>query len=294
VAAAAADVGPRHSHGGEAGLRRPRRGRAQEARGRRHAAAGGDGGRDRRAGAELQRTHSGDKSLQDRIREASGRDVPASTIDDFIRALGLTDKVVELVNPLRDPVASAQVRQDVRSYPLMCIVNLDATHIEADDYIQKRGRAARGQPAQLHANRLQQGGATTYRARTLYAAMNIFGMVTSACKVIDGNIDNDVFMDWVYADLVPSLRRYDPVNPRRNSVLLLDNATFHHQDAFLELMDTLGVKVIFLTPYDPGCAPIERANHQVRHSVTASLVRGCGPCWCLQRTRCPQMNALFC
>ena len=32
----------------------------------------------------------------------------------------------------------------------------------------------------------------------------------------------------------------------------------------MELMDKMGVKVIHTTPYDPRCAPIERANHQAR------------------------------
>ena len=52
-----------------------------------------------------------------------------------------------------------------------------------------------------------------------------------------------------------------------NSVLLLDNATFHHQHEFIALMQRAGVELIFLTPYDPRCAPIERANNQVPRAL---------------------------
>ena len=51
-------------------------------------------------------TVSGADTLQKRVTEASGRTIPQSTIDDVVRALGLTAKVAERVHPGRDPIAS--------------------------------------------------------------------------------------------------------------------------------------------------------------------------------------------
>jgi hypothetical protein len=216
-------------------------------------------------------TVSGADTLQARIMATSGRTIPQSTIDDAVRAHDRTPKVAEYFHPDRDPVASAQVRQDVGSYPLRCVVNIDATHVEAADYIRRQGRAAKGKKARLCANAIKPGGYSGLR--TLYAAMNIYGMVDGACKVIDGAIDNEVFLDWALINLLPALRRYDRLRPVPNSVLLLDNAVFHHQHEFLDKLEEKGVRVIFLTPYDPKCAPIERANHQVRTPRTQ-----CAPC----------------
>ena len=100
-------------------------------------------------------TVSGADTLQKRVTEASGRTIPQSTIDDVVRALGLTAKVAERVHPGRDPIASAQVRQDVNSYPLLCVTNLDATHIAPEDYIRPVGRAPRGKKARLRANAIR-------------------------------------------------------------------------------------------------------------------------------------------
>ena len=156
-------------------------------------------------------TVSGADTLQKRVTEASGRTIPQSTIDDVVRALGLTAKVAERVHPGRDPIASAQVRQDVNSYPLLCVTNLDATHIAPEDYIRPVGRAPRGKKARLRANAINPGGYSGLR--TLYAAMNTGGMVEGACQVIDGAIDNEVFLDWAMTSLLPQLRRYDPLRP---------------------------------------------------------------------------------
>ena len=138
-------------------------------------------------------TVSSADTLQKRLLARTGRTLVQSTIDDAVRALDLTDKVAERVHPGRDAVASAQVRQDLNSYPLLCLTNLDATHIAKEDYIPKRGRALRGRKAKLRANKLQAGGPTAYVARTLYAAMNTSGIVVAT--VIDGNVDNEVFLD---------------------------------------------------------------------------------------------------
>ena len=53
------------------------------------------------------------------------------------------------------------------------------------------------------------------------------------------------------------------MNHKPNSVLLLGNVGFHRGPEFLALLDAMGVKYIFLTPYDPRCQPIERAFNQV-------------------------------
>jgi len=206
-------------------------------------------------------TAAGEDNLVQRLRAATGKTYAESTINDAIRAASWSDKKAEQVNPLRDPVASAQVRIDVSAYPLLCVSSLDASHMDARTWVRRRGRAPIGQAAQNRTRAMPGAG-----LKSLYALMNINGMVTDACEVIDGAIDTVRFMQWVCEYLVPVLRRFDPLNPKPNSVLLLDNVSFHREPEFLALLDAMGVKYIFLTPYDPRCQPIERAFNQVGES----------------------------
>ena len=137
-------------------------------------------------------TAAGTDTLQERVRRKSGRTVPQSTIDDYVRATGVTSKVAEPVNPRRDAYESAQRRADVRAYPLHCILNIDATNIANADFDRRRGRAPAGQPAQLRTERMPGTG-----LRCIYAAMNIYGMERSACRIIEGAVDGATFMDYV-------------------------------------------------------------------------------------------------
>ena len=155
-------------------------------------------------------TAAGSDTLIDNVRSASGRTLKESTVNDWIRAVGVTDKVAERVNPRRDPFESAEVRTDLQSYPLSCIVNIDATNIADADFDRRRGRAPAGQRAQLRTERMGSSG-----LRCLYAAMNIDGMVEGACRIIDGAVDGETFMDYVYINLVPVLRRCARAPPAR-------------------------------------------------------------------------------
>jgi DDE superfamily endonuclease len=47
--------------------------------------------------------------------------------------------------------------------------------------------------------------------------------------------------------------------PDKNSVIILDNARIHHDDEWIEIVENLGGRVLFLPPYSPDYNPIETA-----------------------------------
>jgi hypothetical protein len=47
--------------------------------------------------------------------------------------------------------------------------------------------------------------------------------------------------------------------PGKNSVIIMDNATIHHDEELVELIEEIGGKVIYLPPYSPDFNPIETA-----------------------------------
>ena len=47
--------------------------------------------------------------------------------------------------------------------------------------------------------------------------------------------------------------------PGKNSVIIMDNARIHHDEALVESVEEVGGKVIYLPPYSPDFNPIETA-----------------------------------
>ena len=53
------------------------------------------------------------------------------------------------------------------------------------------------------------------------------------------------FIEW---SLLPQLMPFDGTNPRS---MILDNASIHHCDGIMKLIESTGALVIFLPPYSP-------------------------------------------
>lgn len=64
------------------------------------------------------------------------------------------------------------------------------------------------------------------------------------------NIDSDVFYAWLTQELLPNIPK--------NSVIVLDNATFHKREDALRAVQEKGQTFEFLPPYSPDLNPIEK------------------------------------
>jgi transposase len=71
-------------------------------------------------------------------------------------------------------------------------------------------------------------------------------------RVFQGPTDGAVFEDFI-EQLLTLCGRW----PERNSVLIMDNASFHHSDHIEQMCDDAGVKLVYLPPYSPDLNPIE-------------------------------------
>ena len=65
--------------------------------------------------------------------------------------------------------------------------------------------------------------------------------------------------------LLPHLMPFNGVNP--HSVLIMDNASIHHVNEVVEMIQGVGAMVIFLPPYSPDYNPIEEAFSKVKTLV---------------------------
>jgi len=65
----------------------------------------------------------------------------------------------------------------------------------------------------------------------------------------DGTMDSSLFEVWFSTRLLPNLPQ--------NSVIVMDNASFHRKSKLFSLAEHAGFRIIFLPPYSPEYNPIE-------------------------------------
>ncbi|WP_259135011.1 transposase [Chryseobacterium ginsenosidimutans] len=111
-------------------------------------------------------------------------------------------------------------------------------------------------------NGYSQKGEKCYASKDWHARgrVNAIGAITdfklfNVC-LFNCNIDADVFFAWLTQELLPSIAP--------NSVIVLDNATFHkREDALLKVQEQSHI-LLFLPPYSPDLNPIEKKWAQAK------------------------------
>jgi len=86
------------------------------------------------------------------------------------------------------------------------------------------------------------------------------GVITS--WVYQGSTDSTVLESFIER-LLPYCGRW----PEPKSVLVMDNASFHHSPKIKQLCDDAGVKLVFLPPYSPDLNPIEEFFAQLKKFI---------------------------
>lgn len=71
-------------------------------------------------------------------------------------------------------------------------------------------------------------------------------------RVYSGLTNSDLFEDFI-AQLLHYCSRY----PEPKSVIVMDNASWHHLEKILQMCRDAGVILEFLSPYSPDFNPIE-------------------------------------
>ena len=71
-------------------------------------------------------------------------------------------------------------------------------------------------------------------------------------RVYQGSTDSDLFEDFI-AQLLHHCGRY----PEPKSVIIMDNASWHHSERIVRMCRDAGVVAEYLPPYSPDFNPIE-------------------------------------
>lgn len=105
--------------------------------------------------------------------------------------------------------------------------------------------------------------------------MSIYGLYD--VYLAEGTINGKRFTQFVENYLLNILMPFNGINPF--SVVVMDNATIHHVESVISLIESVGARVVFLPPYSPDLNPLEpvfskvktilQANHQLLQVCTS-------------------------
>lgn len=121
------------------------------------------------------------------------------------------------------------------------IIYLDESGFKSHDN-RPRGYSYKGQPCL---------GEYNWQLKNQTNAIGaIYNNVLFSVALYDCSINSDVFHSWVVQLLLPNLPE--------NSVLIMDNATFHKRQDTQEIIEDAGHTILWLPPYSPDLNPIEQ------------------------------------
>jgi transposase len=82
---------------------------------------------------------------------------------------------------------------------------------------------------------------------------------STACMIIEGATDTEVFRSYVHEVLVPTLRAGD--------IVVMDNLGPHKNEETLALITAAGAEALFLPAYSPDLNPIEKMWSKVKNRL---------------------------
>lgn len=88
---------------------------------------------------------------------------------------------------------------------------------------------------------------------------------STACLIIEGATDTEVFRTYVEKVLVPTLRPGD--------IVVMDNLTPHKNPQTLELIQQAGAEALFLPAYSPDLNPIEKMWSKIKNRLRSLAAR---------------------
>lgn len=89
---------------------------------------------------------------------------------------------------------------------------------------------------------------------TMISSMRLDG--STACMVVDGATDKDVFKAYVKHILSPTLKPGD--------IVIMDNLSAHKNQEVKDLIESVDAEIWFLPPYSPDLNPIEKMWSKIK------------------------------
>ena len=154
----------------------------------------------------------------------------------------------------------AQNTSEMSLYEPQTLVLVDKTGSDKRCALRRYGYALKGKRA-ISERLLVKG-----KRYSTIAGMSMDGILD--VHITTGSVDGDIFYEYVERCLLPYLMPFNCTNPR--SVVVMDNASIHHVDKVVALIEEVGAIVIYLPPYSPDIMPIEECFSKVKVYLRAN------------------------
>ncbi|CAM9496232.1 unnamed protein product [Phaeothamnion confervicola] len=84
--------------------------------------------------------------------------------------------------------------------------------------------------------------------------------------IVEGSVNADIFLEALRETVIPILQPYNPGASK--CVVVMDNASIHHDPRVRELIESAGALLIHLPPYAPELNPIEWVFSLIKQRLT--------------------------
>ena len=194
--------------------------------------------------------------VQLQLQEAYGVKIHVSTIIlcRTLKFMGCTRQVIRHVALQRSEVVRAKFMAKVSVYDPSMLIWIDESGCDRRNSTRKYGYSVRGIHPVDH--RLLIRG-TRYSAIPVMSVQGIHDVFLA-----EGSVNGERFEFFIRNYLLPVLMPFNGINPL--SVVILDNASIHHVQSNVQLIESTGAKVLFLPPYSPDLNPLEPVFGKVK------------------------------
>ena len=193
--------------------------------------------------------------MQAELLSMLGVTLSCATICRSLKHMGCTRQVLQHVALQRSDELRARFMAHVSLYDPSMLLWIDESGCDRRNSIRKHAYSIRGKTPTDH--RLLARG-------TRYSVIPIMSLqgIHDVC-LFEGSVNGDKFEDFVRSSLLPILQPFNNVNT--NSVVIMDNASIHHVDGVVHLIENqAGARLLFLPPYSPDLNPLEEVFSQVK------------------------------
>ena len=206
----------------------------------------------------------------------TGMMVSTTVVETHLLNMQICVKRSEFRNLNRVPSDRITFRQvldgevDVRS-----LIFLDETHVARRDIRRMFARSVRGTAPVVSNSYIPELASV---GATLITACCIDGVILDASYYFTQSNDRSNFEIYLEDFLIPNLQPY----PLPNSVLIIDNATIHHNGRIDAMVTAIGAVLVYLPTYSYDYNPIELVFAKLKKYLKRYSHLASGPTVCLK------------
>ena len=193
--------------------------------------------------------------VESKLFEKFGVHISLSTICRTLKYIGCTRQVIQRIALQRSDERRAKFMAEVSMYDPRMLLWIDESGCDRRNCLRKRAYSPRGITPRHHCLMMR---GTRYSAIPIMSVEGIHDV-----SLFEGNVNGARFEHFLRNSLLPILQPFNYVN--KHSVVIMDNASIHHIDSIVNLIETqVGARLLFLPPYSPDLNPLEEVFGQVK------------------------------